>query len=306
MPYINKIFEAESLYNSRNIGGWLRVKRFYAMNFDFFEMEPHTHKEFEIMYIASGTCIVRYWSNKKEVKEYVLREGEYVLFDCNIMHELKVTRGVPCRILNLEISLINSIQEKYLLLVTENSKSLQDFMKHPISIYKGYDAAGNLHTIITELHKQLQNPMDEAENRIMQNLILAQFLVEISRQRTKKSDIEGGSIYVRKALDYLSIHFDQEIKIHEIAAAVGVSAAYLQRLFKKQTGKTLVEKINALRIEKAKLLLETSRLPVTDIAFSVGFNNRQHFTYIFYKLTGSSPAVYRKHKGDYRVWKMLE
>jgi AraC family transcriptional regulator, melibiose operon regulatory protein len=303
MPNNEKLSDKASIYSRSHIGNWLRVKRFYAMNFDFFEMDPHAHEEFEIMYVASGTCVVQYWTNKKDFKEYVLREGEYVLFDCNIMHQLKVTRGIPCRILNLEISLENRIQEIYLSLITDNSKSLQDFMRLPVSAFKGYDVAGNLHTMISELHKQLQNPTDEAENRIMQNLILAQILVEIGRQRTKKSNLEGGSRYVRNALYYLSNHFDQEIKIHEIAAAAGISIAYLQRLFKEQTGKTLVDKINDLRIEKAKFLLETSHLPVTDIAFSVGFNNRQHFTYTFYKLTGSSPAVYRKHKGDYSVWK---
>ena len=55
-------------------------------------------------------------------------------------------------------------------------------------------------------------------------------------------------------------------------------------------------------IEKAKILLETSSLPIPDIAVSVGFNNRQHFTYTFLKLVGCSPALFRKHKGDYRVW----
>jgi AraC-like DNA-binding protein/mannose-6-phosphate isomerase-like protein (cupin superfamily) len=304
MPYNDKIshVEKESIYNNQNAKSWVRVKRFYAMNFDFFEMEPHAHKEFEIMYVASGTCIIKHWSATKELREYILREGEYAFFDCNVMHQLIVERGTPCRILNLEISLENSMDDFNFLLL-EKSNSYQDFLKRSVSIIKGYDDAGSLHTIISELHKQLQNPAEEGEHRIMQNLILAQFLVEIGRQYTKKNDIEGGSRYVRKALQYISDNFDQEIKIHEIAEDTGISSAYLQRLFKEQTGKTLVDKINELRIEKAKLLLETSRLPVIDIAVSVGFNNRQHFTYTFFKLTGSSPAVYRKHKGDYHVWK---
>lgn len=65
---------------------------------------------------------------------------------------------------------------------------------------------------------------------------------------------------------------------------------------------SIIDKVNELRIEKAKLLLETSHMPIIDIAISVGFNNRRHFTHTFLKRTGSSPAIYRKHKENYRVW----
>lgn len=293
----------ESIYDSRNMQGWFRIKRYYAMNFDVFEMEPHTHKEFEIMYVASGSCKILCSPQENAKEEWILREGEYVLIDCNTIHQLKVAVGTPCRILNLEISMQPQgggicLQQFY-----EQSKSLQGFLQLPVSIFKGFDDTGNLHRIITELHKQAQSSTDEVEHQVMQNLVLAQLLIEIGRQRGGKYQREGGIKYVRKALAYLSIHFDQEIKIKDIAEEIGISVAYLQRLFKEQINKTLVDKINELRIEKAKILLDTSRLPITDIAISVGFNNRQHFTYTFFNYTGCSPAIYRKHKGDYQVWK---
>lgn len=291
----------ESLYGRENRNCWFQVKRYYAMNFDFFEMEPHTHGEFEIMYIASGSCNILSWTEEAE-EVWQMKEGEYVIIDCNAKHQLEVVRGVRCRILNLEIALgprDNGMSIKHL---GEQSKSLQDFLKLPVSIYKGYDAEGNLHTILTEIHKQLQNTADKTEHRIMQNLNLARMLIELGRQRSKKYRSDGGSKYVRMALAYLNDHYDKDIRVEDVAKKIGVSAAYLQRLFKEQTGKTLVDKMNELRIEKAKLLLETSRLPITDIAVSVGFNNRQHFTYTFRKLTGCSPSVYCKHKGDYLIW----
>ena len=296
----------ESIYDSRNMQGWFRIKRYYAMNFDFFEMVPHMHREFEIMYVANGTCKIFCSSQDNSKEEWILREGEYLLIDCNTMHQLEVVRGTQCRILNLEILIQPQGNGTCLQQFYEQSKSLQDFLHLPVSIFKGYDDAGNLHTIITELHKQLQSSTDEVEHQVMQNLILAQLLIEIGRQRAKKYHAEGGSKYVRKALAYLSNYFDQEIKVKDIAEEIGISVAYLQRLFKEQTKQTLVDKMNELRIEKAKILLDTSRLPITDIAVSVGFNNRQHFTYTFFSYTGCSPVIYRKHKGDYHVWKGFE
>ncbi len=296
----------ESLYDKGNMSSWLQVKRYYAMNFDFFEMEPHSHKEFELMYIASGSCRILCWVNGSKPEEWILKEGEYVFIDCNTKHQLDVARGTKCRVLNLEISIQKRKDGICLARLLEQSKSLQDFMSLPMSGFRGYDTSGNLHTIMSELHKQLQNTMDDTEHKIMQNLILAQLIIELGRQGLKKYNVESGSKYVRKTLNFLSTNFDQDLKIKDIAEEVGISPAYLQRLFKEQTGKSLVDKINELRIEKAKILLETSSLPITDIAVSVGFNNRQHFSYTFLNLVGSSPAQFRKHKGDYRVWKGFE
>ncbi len=291
----------ESLYDRESRNCWFRVNRYYAMNFDCFDMEPHTHREFEIMYIASGSCNIFSWTEESE-EAWQMKEGEYVIIDCNAKHQLEVVRGVGCRILNLEIALEPQENGMCIGRLEEQSKSLQDFLKIPAPIYKCYDAEGNLHTILTEIHKQLQNKTDETEHRVMQNLNLARLLIELGRQRAKKYRAGGGSKYVRMALSYLNEHYDKDIRMEEIAQKVGISAAYLQRLFKEQTGMTLVDKMNELRIEKAKLLLETSRLPITDIAVSVGYNNRQHFTHTFRKLTGCSPSVYCKHKGDYLIW----
>jgi AraC-like DNA-binding protein len=172
----------------------------------------------------------------------------------------------------------------------------------PISVFRGTDDAGNLHRIITELHRQLQSVLDVSENDILKNILLQQFMIELARQSTKKYHGNGGSKYVRKANAYLANHFDHDFKIQDIADEIGISVAYLQRLYKEQSGKTLVDKMNELRIEKAKVLLEASCLPITDIAINVGYNNRQHFTYTFTSLTGCSPAVYRKHRGNFRAW----
>lgn len=291
----------ESLYAPEAKNSWLSVNRFYAMNFDCFEMSPHTHEEFEIMYVVSGSCSIYSWTDDNKEEIWRMKEGEYVIIDCNIKHQLDVAKGAPSRILNLEIALETQKDGLILQQLCEQSKSLQDFFEIPASIYKSYDAEGNIHTIMKELHKQLQNPIDQAEQKIMQNLTLAQLVIELGRQRVKKHRTGGGSKYVRRALSYLYDHYDKDIKIEEIARIIGISTAYLQRTFKEQTGSTLVDKINELRIEKAKLLLETSNMPITDIAVSVGFNNRQHFSYTFRKLTGCSPSVYYKHKGDYLI-----
>lgn len=298
--------QAVSLYDRQNRKGWFQVNRYYALNYDFFDMDPHTHSEFEMMYVASGDCRIYHWGTPSLQEELHLKEGEYVVIDCNVRHQLEVARGTRCRMLNLEISVLpgedGSTAGMNLHSLCQKSQSLQDFMLQQLPVWKGSDDdAGSLHKIITELHRQLQSPEDENEHQIQQNLILAQLLIELGRQRKKKQHPQGGGCYIRKALFYLSEHFEQDITVSQIADETGLSSAYLQRLFKEQTGSTLVEHLNKLRIEKARILLETSRLPVVDVAISVGFHNRQHFTHTFMQLVGTSPARYRKHKGNYVI-----
>lgn len=300
-----------SLYNSHK--QWLKVKRYYALNHSSFEMDPHIHNEFEIMYVAHGKCQVfcieadrtdrsNNNNNNNAKIEFLLKEGEYIMIDCNIPHQLVVSRGTPCRVLNLEVALSQDSSLITLDTLMNQSPSVDDFFHNPAPFYKASDSNGSLHSIITALQKQLKDTSDIKENQIQSNLLLAQFMIELSRQRFIGNNKKLGNIYVQRSLTFCEEHFDGDLTIDKIATAVGISNAHLQRCFKESTGLTIIEHINQLRIDKAKLLLETSTLPVVDIAINVGFNNRQHFTHTFIKYVGCSPAAYRKHKGNKTFW----
>lgn len=292
----------DSFFKSNILSSWLRVKRCYAINYSFFEMKAHLHQEIEIMYIVHGSCKVICWSQEGKKQEYSLKEGEYIFLDCNTPHQLEVAKGIPCRILNLEIALISSGGDYQIKNFTDKSKSVRDFLMMSSHAIICNDKSGSLCRIITELQNQIVNQLDHAEHFVESNLLLAQFLVVMSRQITRRHSSYSGSIYVRKALSFINQSCDSDITVDEISEYVGISLSYLQRLFKEHTGQSLIDKINELRIAKAKLLLENSCLPIIDIAVTVGFHNRQHFTLVFTKLIGCSPSLYRKQKGNKQLF----
>ncbi len=78
------------------------------------------------------------------------------------------------------------------------------------------------------------------------------------------------------------------------AEAMCYSPNYLSDLLKKETGKNTQEHIYYYLIEKAKNLLLGTREPVKSIAYSLGFDYPQHFSKLFKRKTGVSPAEYRK------------
>jgi AraC-type DNA-binding domain-containing proteins len=236
------------------------------------------------------------------MEEILLKEGEYIFLDSNTPHQLEVTKESPCRILNLEIGRTEKRNGFELSRFAGISDSLRELLDTPRHALRASDHSGSLCHIITELQKQFVNRLDQSEYNIESDLLLSQLFIEMSRQINRKQISFRGSIYVKRALQYIDKNYERDLTVEEISDYSGISLSYMQKLFKEQTGISLIDKINAFRIEKAKLLLETSSLPVIDIAVTVGFHNRQHFTYIFTKITGCSPSLYRKQKGNNQLF----
>ena len=106
------------------------------------------------------------------------------------------------------------------------------------------------------------------------------------------------SVYVRHAIDYIYDHLHEPLKMEELAAAEGLNPSYFSRLFAKEVGQTVKAYILAVKIQTAENILRNSEYPISDISLSLGFSSQSAFTAAFRKLTGETPAAYRKHQ-DY-------
>lgn len=81
--------------------------------------------------------------------------------------------------------------------------------------------------------------------------------------------------------------------VQACARAMGYSPDYLSDLLRKETGKTTREHIQYRLIEKAKTRLLGSDAPISQIAYSLGFEHPQHFSKLFRSKTGMTPGAYR-------------
>ena len=89
-------------------------------------------------------------------------------------------------------------------------------------------------------------------------------------------------------------HYAERIGRSEIGEAFHMVPEYLAKVYKKKTGKTLKDAVNEVRISRAKALLETTDRKIIDIALETGFDNVPYFSTLFKKMTGLSPADWRK------------
>lgn len=101
---------------------------------------------------------------------------------------------------------------------------------------------------------------------------------------------------VRTLQRHLEARYAQALTLDAMAALIHVSVRTLQRRFMAATGMTPMQYLQAVRIERAKDLLATERLPVPDVAERVGYQDRVAFGRQFKKMAGMTPAAFRQQQ----------
>lgn len=100
---------------------------------------------------------------------------------------------------------------------------------------------------------------------------------------------------IKTATEYLNVHFaDADFKISKLYELSNVSPKYFGTLFKEQFGVSPKEYAIQLKIERAKELLSTEKLSVSEIGSELGFADLYHFSRVFKQVTSYSPTEYKK------------
>ena len=99
---------------------------------------------------------------------------------------------------------------------------------------------------------------------------------------------------VRKAVQLVRKHYDQGIRLEEIASRLFVSEEYLSAQFKKETGMGFAETVRMLRIERIKSLLAGTRLKLNQIAELTGYTDPKYMSRVFKEEVGMLPTEFRK------------
>ncbi|SFQ59618.1 GlxA family transcriptional regulator [Hymenobacter arizonensis] len=99
---------------------------------------------------------------------------------------------------------------------------------------------------------------------------------------------------IKKAQEFIEANFQNKISVDELAAMAFLSRRNFERRFKKSTFNTVAEYIQRVKIEAAKMSLESSRENVNEVMYSVGYSDTKAFRALFKKLTGVSPVAYRE------------
>lgn len=97
---------------------------------------------------------------------------------------------------------------------------------------------------------------------------------------------------IAPAIEYISSHYNENIKNDTLASVVGISTVYFRKLFTDIMGESPIAYVNRLRVEKAKEMLKSDYGTLSDIAQSLGYPSLYDFSRDFKKHTGVAPSKY--------------
>jgi AraC-like DNA-binding protein len=116
------------------------------------------------------------------------------------------------------------------------------------------------------------------------------FLFRVRKHRTHPNV----SAQIRSCRDYIELHAEQELKLSTLAKQVGYSEYYLSRKFKQEMGVSISTYIKYVRVERSKMMLISSGIPIAQIAESLHFASSSHFSDAFQDILGKTPQQYRR------------
>lgn len=98
---------------------------------------------------------------------------------------------------------------------------------------------------------------------------------------------------IRQAQVFIENNFQDKITVDQLASMFALGRRNLERRFKKATSNSVVEYIQRVKIEAAKISLESSRENVNEVMYNVGYTDPKAFRVTFKRITGLSPVQYR-------------
>jgi AraC family transcriptional regulator len=152
---------------------------------------------------------------------------------------------------------------------------------------------GALSPLVVEM--ALDAPRFATQGRLfrqtMERALVAQIVQTVQPVRADVTALDDPRL--DRVLDYIHDHLADDIALDDMAALAAMSPFHFARTFRKAKGISPLQYVIATRIDRARSLLQTSRLPVAEIAHQVGYGDVSRFGAHFKRQTGTTPAAFR-------------
>lgn len=251
----------------------------------------HTHDFFEINYVYEGDCI-----NIIEGESLHMKKGDLIIFHPGTFHTVYADSQSKVVNILIESAFFQQVFSK-VQRIGESSLSLFLSRINSNSYYKYIMCNGEaVRDEITSLMEE------ETENKIHSNIMQEALLSVLVCKLLRKSGqgiISGmRSVPSNLMIDillYMNEHYSS-VTLSKLSEKFGYSKEHICRMFSKQTGKSFVDTLTEIKLEKAANYLESTNLKVYEIAQVLGYESSEHFHRLFKTRYGQTPYQFRKLK----------
>lgn len=235
----------------------------------------HFHEHYVIGFIESGQ---RRLSCKN--KDYIIEKGDLTLFNPGDNHTCEQIDGktLDYRCINIE----KEIMRKAVFEIT--GKDYLPYFKEPVLFHS------DLVSTLSELHFMVTSDEKDFKKEEIFLFIIQQLIAEHA-DTISIADLQKANGDIQIVCEYLENNYMKNITLNELSNLIRLNKYYLIRSFTKQKGISPYCYLEAVRIGRAKKLLEQGISPM-DVAFQTGFTDQSHFTNFFKKLIGLTPKQY--------------
>ncbi len=221
----------------------------------------HFHRAYELIYINKGKLSVTIGK-----KEYLLNQNDLAFIFPNQMHEFKTIDYSEITVVLFSPELIGDFYINYKSLIPDDNILHLDTNLDFKQLDSAYSQKSFLYALCDKLIKQKQ------------------FIPVKQSSQTK---------VLYKILLYIEQNYSNACTLKAVAQHLNYDYPYLSKLFVRNMNMTFTEYLNNYRISQACYLLKNSNQPISEIAFSCGYNNLRTFHRNFKKIVNMSPLEYR-------------
>lgn len=240
----------------------------------------HKHEDFaEIVLICRGQAKFSVGGRQIEV-----RERDVIIYNGGIIHD--EISGPDIRIATYCAAI------GQLALPGLRKNAFISDARHPVfATGDQFDALLEIYTLMFDQLAQEKPGCEIVSHYLMESLMA--IVWEIVHAGDSASQPIEDEPLAQRILQYLDLHYAEDIGLQELADLLNVSTFYLAHVFKDCFGYSPMQYILRRRIGEAQTLLITTDLSVTEIAAKVGFDNPSHFNQMFTKNVGLPPRKYK-------------
>lgn len=246
---------------------------YYRYHNNKLTQNPHIHKEVELIYLTSGSCVAT-----ADNRRLSMQPGDlFVCFPHQIHYYLSVEQPLEVYVILFSTEMIYGLEKEFqsmspmqhIIHIEPDSfldRLLRDFPPtvSDISLTK---TAGNLNLLMSKIMPQLQ-------------------LTE--HMRSNYSSLQ-------RILNCCEMHYREQLTLDRVADELHISKYYISRLLNERMQLGFSDYINMLRINDACIILEMEpERKLSDISEEVGFGSIRSFNRAFQKINRITPASYRK------------
>ena len=244
----------------------------------------------EILEVVTGKAMIQIGTEYVEVAT-----GELVYIPegavcCASSEGMTTLRGIVFDISIIEANMVNYETEILYMFYVQSENKIKVFSKdHP--------SHGILSKYMSEAHDEY-SAKDVCYNLPIRADIYMMVTELLRYYCSAKDDLEKlvyhNVLRMRPVISYISEHYNEKIYIEKLADIIMVSPDYFTKMFKDSIGKTPVEYINGIRVNRSMKLLISTQDSMSEIAAKCGFCNPNYFHKIFKQYMEVSPLAYRK------------